>query len=1037
MNLRFIILIIMTLVISSGVSLSGYAHGIGGGKDKIVGNYLIDFSYSYYKPNDQRPITLSFELKDTISKNSIEYTNILALILDEEKNLLFRSSIDQNIKGEGALEYLFPKEGSYIIRLKFLNGSETIVGTDFFLDVASGGQQSSTSSLQSGKYVTIIITDNDFSPDFIRIPIGTKVKWVNKGSKLHWPASDLHPTHTRYPGSGIVKCGTSEEKNILDSCQGLKNGEEYSFTFDKSGAWTLHDHLNPAFSMIVEVTDISTGRFSFISRISNTVYKLIQKLFGPKDDLQKITSLSVSPSEKKSVEELIDNVMIACNKENRPEGIDKISCYSLEFRKIAVAYGPDYSFEILSALQQKDKVAEICHVIAHGIGWGTFERDPDKWQDNVATISSTCVYGALHGILERYINTLPDGKITKETLPKFCEKNQHPACIHAVGHIATVETKDNLDEAIELCSAYPQSKRHRFYCLTGVFMEHMIADNLVQHGIYPQSRRQRWYTHLEEFEELCRSHNGENAIACWTEIMHAYSAKYNGDPIQIFNACNSAQVEEGANRCRRHAVGDIILFNVQKNRNFTSMKYICEIDQPNDPTFSRDCYSHIASITLFTIPLKKAHQVAEYCSSLLPQYQNRCFSEIGKILRERSFSETDINNICQAAPEELKEQCINGHAEPVLREIFSPIPETRQLIEEFAGKTREACSRSNRKQDLYKAACYALQFENISFEKGPDFAFEVLYVLQDLDPDASSCHFIGHAIGYGVYEHNPSKSIDYVSNGNRGCSYGFPMGIIERYALEYLKGNFTREDTLLSICGENTPNGCNHVLGHVLITETEGERDAALDYCTVFQKQHRRTSCYDGVFMEVVFPFNLVAHGIANESWFEFSSRIDVIEAICRSYEGEKATSCWGEIARAAMIKYDTNEKVFEFCSTAPTEQNAKICKNHAIGMINAGNHFVLDLIKPTCTIEQPDDPDFANDCYTRSVRAALGVVGPRKVPEVIEFCTSLDYAFWESCLSPIGKRLESYGLSRDEILELCRDVPDEFREGCQGKSIS
>src|SRR3989344_4210357 len=65
----------------------------------------------------------------------------------------------------------------------------------------------------------------------------------NKDPAEHWPASAMHPTHTVYSGSGIEKCGTSEEGNIFDACRGLKQDESWSFTFNEKGEWNYHDHL--------------------------------------------------------------------------------------------------------------------------------------------------------------------------------------------------------------------------------------------------------------------------------------------------------------------------------------------------------------------------------------------------------------------------------------------------------------------------------------------------------------------------------------------------------------------------------------------------------------------------------------------------------------------------------------------------------------------------------------------------------------------------------------------------------------------------
>ena len=89
----------------------------------------------------------------------------------------------------------------------------------------------------------IEITANGFSPKELTISVGETVKWVNKDTEEHWPATAMHPTHTVYPGSSIEKCGTSEEENIFDACGGSPPRESWGFTFNEVGSWSYHDHI--------------------------------------------------------------------------------------------------------------------------------------------------------------------------------------------------------------------------------------------------------------------------------------------------------------------------------------------------------------------------------------------------------------------------------------------------------------------------------------------------------------------------------------------------------------------------------------------------------------------------------------------------------------------------------------------------------------------------------------------------------------------------------------------------------------------------
>lgn len=77
----------------------------------------------------------------------------------------------------------------------------------------------------------IDITKDGFIPATIKIKKGAQVKWINKDKNMHWIQADPHPT-----GSSLPQ---------LDSAEGLEEDVSYGYTFDQSGTYMYHDHLNP------------------------------------------------------------------------------------------------------------------------------------------------------------------------------------------------------------------------------------------------------------------------------------------------------------------------------------------------------------------------------------------------------------------------------------------------------------------------------------------------------------------------------------------------------------------------------------------------------------------------------------------------------------------------------------------------------------------------------------------------------------------------------------------------------------------------
>lgn len=113
--------------------------------------------------------------------------------------------------------------------------------------------EETTTTVLEAKENIIEVTSNGFVPDSLIIKKGEKITWINKMAESSWPASNIHPSHTVYPGSDVKKCKTSEKESIFDACKGLKENENYSFIFEETGKWDYHDHLNSDVTGIVIV----------------------------------------------------------------------------------------------------------------------------------------------------------------------------------------------------------------------------------------------------------------------------------------------------------------------------------------------------------------------------------------------------------------------------------------------------------------------------------------------------------------------------------------------------------------------------------------------------------------------------------------------------------------------------------------------------------------------------------------------------------------------------------------------------------------
>ncbi len=102
---------------------------------------------------------------------------------------------------------------------------------------SAGAPSANPSASQDGaspdsKETVVEITASGFSPSSLTLKAGDAVRFVNKDTKNHWPASAVHPTHQCYPG--------------FDALQAVAPGASYLFTFNVAKTCGLHDHLNPS-----------------------------------------------------------------------------------------------------------------------------------------------------------------------------------------------------------------------------------------------------------------------------------------------------------------------------------------------------------------------------------------------------------------------------------------------------------------------------------------------------------------------------------------------------------------------------------------------------------------------------------------------------------------------------------------------------------------------------------------------------------------------------------------------------------------------
>ena len=89
---------------------------------------------------------------------------------------------------------------------------------------------------------SIVLTSDGYEPRAINIGLGDTIVFTTSDvyPDLHWPASNIHPTHSIY--------------SEFDPLRPVPSDEPWSFTFTRVGEWKFHDHLNPRHTGTITVT---------------------------------------------------------------------------------------------------------------------------------------------------------------------------------------------------------------------------------------------------------------------------------------------------------------------------------------------------------------------------------------------------------------------------------------------------------------------------------------------------------------------------------------------------------------------------------------------------------------------------------------------------------------------------------------------------------------------------------------------------------------------------------------------------------------
>jgi plastocyanin len=298
---------------------------------------------------------------------------------------------------------------------------------------------------EGGGEVVVHVTDEGFEPGRVEVAAGETLVFENADDEGHWPASDDHPTHEKYPA--------------FDPKKPIDPGTSWSVTLDRPGEWKYHDHMNPTLTGEVIVTEAPDGFFASIGAFFAGVYEAaVTALTGAEGDTasggEEPSGGGEEGARDARYEKKKDELVALMKRENPRVALDRIR----------------------AEIETDDALSRSCHSLVHEIGREAYREYGDvgeamKYRDEV------CNSGYLHGIIETKFTESEDVFADMQTM---CDRYPDGSflgwqCNHGLGHGVMFYTANDLPRSLEMCDELGEDFASS-NCVNGVFMENFNAD---------------------------------------------------------------------------------------------------------------------------------------------------------------------------------------------------------------------------------------------------------------------------------------------------------------------------------------------------------------------------------------------------------------------------------------------------------------------------------------------------------------------------------------------------------------------------------
>lgn len=149
--------VLVSLIIFLSYSVLVSAHGTGASFEKNIGNYKVDIGYDPMTFSAGQSQRFDFNIYDTKSDSPVNFSDVWVLISQGNKTV-FAGGIYKSDLGVAGMTFVFPKEGDYILDVRFENNSNTIVEVTFPITVLEGEVSGTNVSTNKSSFLGLLVS---------------------------------------------------------------------------------------------------------------------------------------------------------------------------------------------------------------------------------------------------------------------------------------------------------------------------------------------------------------------------------------------------------------------------------------------------------------------------------------------------------------------------------------------------------------------------------------------------------------------------------------------------------------------------------------------------------------------------------------------------------------------------------------------------------------------------------------------------------------------------------------------------------------